>query len=150
MNVGGNIQAEGAVDVTINNSSKVDGSVQVKQGGGATVDQVQIAGNLRLAANQRAERHAQPGRRRPAGDRQSGRHRRARKYCGWCSAMPAKHAATAGGGQSGCLPAGAVRRTQCADLPAGNQCNAYSEVDRASYVTGHQACSEYEGMAGDS
>ena len=52
--VGGNIQAQGAAVVTINNDSTVGGSVQLKDGGSATVDQVQIAGSLRLEANQRA------------------------------------------------------------------------------------------------
>jgi len=54
LTVNGNIQAQGAAVVTINNDSTVGGSIQLKDGGSATVDQVQIAGSLRLEAHQRA------------------------------------------------------------------------------------------------
>lgn len=52
--VGGNIQAEGAADVTVNNNSTVGGSIQIKQGGSATVDQVQVNGDIQLESNRSA------------------------------------------------------------------------------------------------
>jgi hypothetical protein len=52
--VGGNIQAEGATDVTVNNNATVGGSIQIKQGGSATVDQVQVTGDIQLDTNRKA------------------------------------------------------------------------------------------------
>lgn len=51
--IGGNLQAGGAADVTINNNSTVGGSIQIKQGGSATVDQVMVTGDIQLESNQR-------------------------------------------------------------------------------------------------
>jgi hypothetical protein len=49
--VGGNIQADGALDVTVNNNSMVGGSIQIKQGGSATVDGVRVTGDIQLESN---------------------------------------------------------------------------------------------------
>jgi hypothetical protein len=52
--VGGNVQAEGAANVTVSSNSTVGGSIQVKQGGGATVNQVQVNGDIQLESNRAA------------------------------------------------------------------------------------------------
>ena len=52
--VGGNIQAQGAAVVTVNNRATVGGGIFFHQGGSATVDQVQVGGDLQMTANQRA------------------------------------------------------------------------------------------------
>ena len=54
MSVGGHLSAQGAAVVTVNSSSTVAGSILLRQGGSATLDQVQVNGNVRLEANQRA------------------------------------------------------------------------------------------------
>jgi len=52
--VGGNIQADGAAGVTVNNNATVGGDIQVKQGGSATVNQVRVTGNIQLESNRSA------------------------------------------------------------------------------------------------
>lgn len=52
--VGGNIQAEGAAAVIVNNNSTVGGNIQIKQGGSATVDQVRVTGDIQLESNRGA------------------------------------------------------------------------------------------------
>lgn len=54
--VDGNIQAEGARTVNVNPGSSVGGSVQIKQGGSARVEQVRIKGDLQLFQNRNALR----------------------------------------------------------------------------------------------
>ncbi len=49
--VGGNIQADGALEVTANNNGTVGGSIQIKQGGSATIDGVRVTGDIQLASN---------------------------------------------------------------------------------------------------
>ena len=51
VSVGGNIQADGALDVTLNNNGTVGGSIQLKQGGSATVDEVRVTGDIQLESN---------------------------------------------------------------------------------------------------
>jgi hypothetical protein len=46
VNLGGNIQAEGAANVTVSNNSSVGGSIQIKQGEAATVIGVQVNGDI--------------------------------------------------------------------------------------------------------
>ena len=47
----GNVQAENARSVSINGSSRIGGSVQVKQGGGASVTGSTIAGDIQFDSN---------------------------------------------------------------------------------------------------
>jgi hypothetical protein len=54
LSVGGNVQAQGAAVVTLNNNSSVGGDIVLRNGGSATVDQVQVAGDLQMEANQNA------------------------------------------------------------------------------------------------
>lgn len=54
LSVTGDVLAQGAAVVTLNNNSTVGGSVHLRQGGSATVDQVQVTGDLRLESNQSA------------------------------------------------------------------------------------------------
>ncbi|MCB0116590.1 MAG: hypothetical protein KDD84_20975, partial [Caldilineaceae bacterium] len=54
VNVGGNIQAEGARDVTVHKDSRVGGNVQVKQGGSATVDGADVIGDIQYESNSSA------------------------------------------------------------------------------------------------
>jgi len=49
--VGGNIQAEGAKNVYVNPGSIVEGNVQIKQGGGARIERVVIDGDLQFEQN---------------------------------------------------------------------------------------------------
>jgi hypothetical protein len=49
--VDGNVQAEGARAVNVTADSFVGGSVQIKQGGAATIRRVTINGNLQLESN---------------------------------------------------------------------------------------------------
>jgi hypothetical protein len=51
VSVNGNVQAEGAADVTLSGSSSVGGSVQVVQGYAATVEMSRINGDILLDAN---------------------------------------------------------------------------------------------------
>ncbi len=46
VNVAGNVRAQGAAVVTLNNNSVVDGDVQVRQSKSATLDQVWVGRNL--------------------------------------------------------------------------------------------------------
>lgn len=52
--VGGHFHAQSAAVVTVNHNSTVSGDLRIKESGSATIDQVQIGGNLELASNQRA------------------------------------------------------------------------------------------------
>jgi len=49
----GNVQAENARNVSVTGSSSVGGSVQVKQGGAATVEASRITGDIQYDANNR-------------------------------------------------------------------------------------------------
>lgn len=49
--VEGNIQAEGAAVVTVNNNSTVGGNIQLKQGGSSFLDQVIVEGDIQLESN---------------------------------------------------------------------------------------------------
>lgn len=49
----GNVQAENARNVVIKDSSRIGGSVQVKQGGGASVLSSRIAGDIQFDDNSR-------------------------------------------------------------------------------------------------
>ena len=49
--VDGNLQAEGAQSVTVTSRSFVGGSVQIKQGGGASLSGLRINGDLQLESN---------------------------------------------------------------------------------------------------
>lgn len=51
--VNGNIQAEGAYSVVVRRNSFVGGSIQLKQGGGATISATRINGDLQLEENAR-------------------------------------------------------------------------------------------------
>jgi hypothetical protein len=53
VNVGGNVQGEGARAVSVVGGSTVRGSVQVKQGGAATVTSSRINGDIQFDANRR-------------------------------------------------------------------------------------------------
>ena len=52
--VGGHFQAQKAAVVTVNHDSTVSGDLRIKESGSATIDQVQIGGDLELASNHRA------------------------------------------------------------------------------------------------
>lgn len=54
VNVAGNVRAQGAAVVTLNNNSVVDGDVQVRQSKSATLDQVWVGRNLQLESNDSA------------------------------------------------------------------------------------------------
>ena len=54
--VNGNIQAEGARAVYLNAGPIVGGSIQIKQGGTARIDRVEVLGDLQLEANSAAVR----------------------------------------------------------------------------------------------
>ncbi len=54
VSVGGNIQAENAAAVTVNNYAQVGGSIQIKQGDSATVEQVKVNGDIQLESNRGA------------------------------------------------------------------------------------------------
>lgn len=49
--VEGNIQADGATDVTVHKDSRVGGNIQVKQGASATVDGVVVIGDIQYESN---------------------------------------------------------------------------------------------------
>jgi hypothetical protein len=49
--INGNVQAEGATQVTVGPGSQVGGSVQIKQGGGASITGVRISGDLQFDEN---------------------------------------------------------------------------------------------------
>ena len=49
--VGGNIQAEGARQVSVAGRSSVGGNVQIKQGGGASIRRVDVGGDIQLDDN---------------------------------------------------------------------------------------------------
>ena len=49
--VEGNIQADGATDVTVHKNSRVGGNIQVKQGASATVDGVVVIGDIQYESN---------------------------------------------------------------------------------------------------
>jgi hypothetical protein len=49
--INGNIQAEGALQVTVGAGSQVGGSVQIKQGGGASITGSRIQGDLQFDEN---------------------------------------------------------------------------------------------------
>jgi hypothetical protein len=49
--INGNIQAEGALQVTVGAGSRVGGSVQIKQGGGANISGTWIQGDLQFDEN---------------------------------------------------------------------------------------------------
>jgi hypothetical protein len=49
--INGDIQAEGAAQVTVGAGSQVGGSVQIKQGGGASISGVRINGDLQFDEN---------------------------------------------------------------------------------------------------
>jgi DUF4097 and DUF4098 domain-containing protein YvlB len=49
----GNVQAEGAKAVTVRRASRVGGSVQVKQGGAATIESSTVDGSIQLEQNGR-------------------------------------------------------------------------------------------------
>jgi hypothetical protein len=49
----GNVQAENARNVVVTNSSRIGGSVQVKQGGAATVTSSRITHDIQYDANRR-------------------------------------------------------------------------------------------------
>jgi hypothetical protein len=52
----GNVQAEGAASVAVRNGSRIGGSVQIVQGGGATIVGSQIDGSIQLESNRAALR----------------------------------------------------------------------------------------------
>ena len=54
VSIGGNLQTDGAADVTISNNSAVGGSIQIKQGDSATIDQVAVTGDIQLESNRSA------------------------------------------------------------------------------------------------
>jgi hypothetical protein len=49
--INGNVQAEGALQVTMGAGSQVGGSVQIKQGGGASITGTRIQGDLQFDEN---------------------------------------------------------------------------------------------------
>lgn len=49
--INGNIQAEGALQVSVGTGSAVGGSVQIKQGGGASISGTRIKGDLQFDQN---------------------------------------------------------------------------------------------------
>lgn len=51
VNIIGNIQAEGAAVVQVTDGAAVGGSIQIKQGGAATIDRVQLSGDLQWDEN---------------------------------------------------------------------------------------------------
>lgn len=51
VSINGNVQAEGAAFVGIGGYSAVGGSVQIVQGGGATIEQARIKGDLQFESN---------------------------------------------------------------------------------------------------
>ena len=70
----GNVQAENAKSVTVKAGSRIGGSVQVKQGGGASVLDSTISGDIQYDENRsRAVGAAQPGRRLDPGRQEHGR-----------------------------------------------------------------------------
>ena len=52
--VNGNIQAEGAKLVSVTANSVVGGSIQIKQGGAATINRVRVNGDIQFDENNRA------------------------------------------------------------------------------------------------
>lgn len=51
VSINGNVQAEGATHVALGGFSTVGGSVQIVQGGGATIDRNRIKGDLQFESN---------------------------------------------------------------------------------------------------
>ncbi len=49
--INGNLQAEGALQVTVGTGSRFGGSVQIKQGGGASISGARIKGDLQFDEN---------------------------------------------------------------------------------------------------
>ena len=47
----GNVQAEGAANVTVAAGSTVGGSIQIKQGGAAKIDKVRVTGDIQFFQN---------------------------------------------------------------------------------------------------
>ena len=51
IHVGGNVQAEGATSVSVTSDSFVGGSIQIKQGGSATIKNVKVNADIQLDSN---------------------------------------------------------------------------------------------------